>query len=434
MLSTRIKQKLGKLVKVLDLVDDRFGPVKNVAGIKQSQGQPDWWIYHSALTRPVGMHFADFEVDAWGAATEQENALFKCLGETLERYCAFGAVDWNKAKILPASASTFYQKLARCSDNEKCSEYLKSIQPNWEYLQVPVVDIAEQQLDWLPAPYIYLAYKSEGEPLVTRGHTSGTAFHETVEAAVLSGLFEVAERDAISLFWMNQYPANEIVVDIEKCPFRLSDRLRRFRNAGLKVNFFDISTDFRIPTVFTVVQGAEYPYATVAAACGRDCIETISKSLDELMLVRCAQLAGKGDVKIPSFKEFSWVRNLRDHCDLYAMWSSHTAFDFFLRENSTKISLEDFIAQEWWGEPKTLDELREFAQMLKRDLNLSVLYADITLEDVADFGRCVKVVVPEMHPIPVSEAAKWLANERLTEHAERNGLVVNSNPFPHPFP
>lgn len=435
MVSLQIREKLGKLAPVVDLVDDRFGPLRSLIGIRQSGTEAGWWIYHSSITRPLGMHFANFEVDSWGSAIEPEIALFRCLGEALERYCAFAEMDSSKAKVLPASASSFIDCLPRCSSEEKCPPTYKRIDPTWQITQVAVTELVEKKEHWLPAAYIHLQFHPQhGEPSVTRGHSTGTAFHETLEAAIWSGITEIAERDAIALFWLNQYPAREISVDIKSCPFELADRLMRLHNSGMQVRFFDISTDFRIPTVFTVVKSAQFPYRTVAAACGHDIVRTLSKSLDEVMLIRSAQLSGKDSVNVPNTEEFTWVHELRHHSDLYAVWKETPAFDFFMHANTEKISLKEFAEGDWWPAPTASAALDEMAQKLRDELGLTILYADLTQDDVRPFGHCVKVVIPELQPISVAESAKWLDTKRIKDHAERNGLKVNSNPYPHPFP
>ncbi|MBC8000508.1 MAG: YcaO-like family protein [Leptolyngbya sp.] len=435
MASLQIRKKLGKLASVLDLVDDRFGPLKSLIGIRQTGAEPGWWIYHSSITRPLGMHYANFDVDSWGSAIEQNVALFRCLGEALERYCAFADLDSSKAKLLPASASNFIDRLPRCSADENCPQTYKKIDPTWQITQVIVTELVEKKEHWLPAAYIHLQFHAQhGEASITRGHSTGTAFHETLEAAIWSGITEIAERDAIALFWLNQYPAKEISVDINSCPFELSDRLVRLHNSDLQVRFFDISTDFRIPTVFTVVKSKRYPYRTVAAACGDDIVRTLSKSLDEVMLIRCAQLAGESLVNVPSFNEFEWVHELRQHSDLYAVWEETPAFDFFMNADTEKISLNEFAGGDWWISPTTFASLDEMAKKLRDELGLTILYSDLTLDDVRQFGHCVKVVIPELQPISVAESAKWLDTKRIKEHAARHGLIVNSNPYPHPFP
>lgn len=432
---------LGKLEPVLDLVDEKFGPVKAIYGIKLGNTQPPWWVFHAELTRPLGLYFADYECDAWGSSVDKDEALFKCLGEVLERYCMYNASVFDETQVLPASACTFLSELPVCALEEACNPSYKKVDPNWKLTQVRVTEVANGEQHWLPAGYIHFNFHGcAGEPSVILPHSSGSAFHETLERAVWAGLCEVAERDAFSLFWLNQWPVKEIAVEDSMTfmsgdsHYDLAQRLSLISSAGLKLRCFDITTDFNVPTVFAIAQGAEYPFATFGAACSVDPIRAICKAIDEVFLVRAAQLSGTKTAKVPSFSEFSWVSSLRDHSDLYALWKDTPAFDFFINEKNEKQSVSDFKNRTWWSEPESFSKLEEFCSMLQRELGFTVLYSDCTLDDVSQFGKGVKVCVPQMLPISVADSMKWLGCPRLALHAAKHSLKKASNPYPHPFP
>lgn len=432
---------LGKLEPVLDLVDEKFGPVKAIYGVKQGNTQPPWWVFHAELTRPLGLYFADYECDAWGSSIDKDEALFKCLGEVLERYCMYNASVFQETEVMPASKCTYLSQLPACAPEEPCMDSLKKVDPDWQLTQVKVIEVANGNQHWLPAGYIHFNFHGyEGEPRVTLPHSSGSAFHESLERAIWAGLCEVAERDAFSLFWLNQWPVKEITVEDSiallsgDSYFELAQRLSYIKNAGLKLRCFDITTDFKVPTVVAVVQGSEFPLATFGAACSADPIKAICKSIDEVFLVRAAQLSGKDSARVPSFSEFSWVSSLRDHSDLYALWKDTPAFDFFVNEKTEKQSVSDFEKKDWWSEPESFSRLEEFCSMLQRDFGFTVLYSDCTLDDVSKFGRGVKVSVPQMQPISVANSVKWLGCRRLALHAAKHSLKKASNPYPHPFP
>lgn len=434
-----LSEKLGTLAPVLDLVDERFGPVKDIVGIKPKGNQPPFWIYHAKLTRPLGSYFVEYDCDAWGSSIDKDEALFKCLGEVLERYCMYNTFATGEFEQLKASNCKLLSELPHCAPQERCADSYKGISPDWNLTMARVKEVATNDLHWIPAGFVDFTYHAHtDEPKVTLSHSSGSAFHESAHRAIWAGLCEVAERDAFSLFWLNQFPAKEIVLDgvsFGECEElnALARRLDLIKAAGLKIRTFDITTDFNVPTVFSVVQGDEFPLATFGAACTSDPVRAIVKSIDEVFLVRLAQLSGKETAKVPSYTDFSWVSSLRDHSDLYALWRNTPAFDFFMK-NADALSLAEFRKKEWWQEPKGDLQLQEMAGKLQDELGMTVLYMDCTLDDVARFGVGVKVVVPQMQPIYVPESIKWLACPRLAKHAEKHALKFASNPYPHPFP
>ncbi len=435
MIAASYEHNAGRLAPVLSWVDNRFGPVSHLTAIRQGGAQPFWWTYRAALSRPIGVHFANQESDAWGTSIDGSEALVKCLGEVLERYCLHSSGLTRPMEVLPAAESEFYDALPVCAAEEKCNRGFKGIQPDWLLTQTQVRDVATGVDHWLPAGYVCFSfYPADGEPNVTISHSTGAAFHETLLAAIWSGLCEVAERDALAMFWHNQVAPREILVDGSRCPYGLAERIERLASSGLQARFFDISSDFKVPAVFCIVKGPAYPFRTISAACGSDPVHLLSKCLDEVILVRSAQLGGQKSVNVRSTTEFEWVRGLRDHSDLYAVWDDTPAFDFMTADDREVIGLEEFAGCQWWQRPADFGELRERCRQLKEELGWDVLYADLTLDDARDLGCCVKVVVPQMVPINVPETAKWLATPRLKTHAERHGTKPGINPFPHPFP
>lgn len=434
-------EKLGGLAPVLDLVDDRFGPVKSIYGSKTQGKQPPFWVFHAQLARPLGQCFVDYDCDAWGSSVDKDEALFKCLGEVLERYCMYNTFATGEFAQLPASECNLLKQLPRCAPDEKCAASYKEISPDWNLTMAIVKEVATGESQWLPAGFVDFSYHSpHDEPRVTLSHSSGSAFHESLHRAIWAGLCEVAERDAFSLFWLNKFRPNEIALDGFNTRNQsdevsaLAKRLKLIKDAGLRVRSFDITTDFNVPTVFSVVQGDEFPFATFGASCAADPVKAVIKSIDEVFLVRLAQLSGKESVEnAPSYTDFSWVRDLRDHSDLYATWKDTPAFDFFM-EDAESISLSEFQQLPRWNEPENFEQLQYVCARLQDELGLTVLFMDCTLDDVAKFGVGVKVVVPQMQPISVPDSLKWLAHPRLAKHAERLSLKLASNPYPHPFP
>lgn len=429
---------LGKLEPVLNLIDDKFGPIKSLVGIRHGGKNPLWWVFHAQLSRPLGLYFVDFECDAWGSSINKNEALFKCLGESLERYCMYSASVKDRMEVLPASQCSFLGELPRCAPEESCHSGYKKIDPAWNLTQVQTTEVSTGHKHWMPAGYAHFTFhRHDAEMPITLPHSSGFAFHETLHQAIWSGLCEVAERDAFSLFWLNQLPAAEILLDkIDSSPefHDLLLRVDSLARAGIEVRCFDITTEFQVPTVFALAMGQQYPLATFAAACGDDPVKTISKALDEIMLVRTAQIHGEDSAEVVSYSDFKWVSTLRHHSDLYALWKETPAFDFFLNDKSEKIEVSEFLQRQWWTAPDSFAALQKRCSMLQEELNMTVLYSDFTLDDIAHFGFGVKVTVPQMQPISVVESVKWLAHRRLSDHAERHSLQRASNPYPHPFP
>src|SRR5207244_388125 len=110
------------------------------------------------------------------------------------------------------------------------------------------VSLIREQKVWLPYQAVsFIA--PEDEPLLINSVTTGLACGSSREAAILSGLYEVVERDAFELVWLNRQSMT--LVDLEGS---LSDdnplsRIYRnvFKRNHLAYNVVNITSDIDIP-------------------------------------------------------------------------------------------------------------------------------------------------------------------------------------------
>jgi ribosomal protein S12 methylthiotransferase accessory factor len=432
--SLSIEHDPGPLGWVLDWVDSRFGPLQSVTAVRLSGQQPRWWVYNCALSRSIGVHYVPHPINCNGASIDGSHALQKSLGEAVERHCWHNSYTWSEIEVLPASQCAVLDSLPACAPEEKCDSGFKGLSPHHVLRQTRVRNLATGESTWLPANFVHANLPACHEVNATVPISTGAAFHGDVARALWSALCEVAERDAVMLCWLNQISAPRIDVDVNDCPALLRDRLVAVQERGLKATFWDVSTDFRVPTVLCLVSANQYPYRTVGAACCADPVVALAKSLDEVVLVRSVQISGRDNVSAQSTTDFDWVFTLEDHSNLYALWPDTPAFRFLMEDSPNRVDLESFVHHQWWRQPEDMGQLKQMARQLNDDLGLTVLWADITSEEVRGRGACVKVVVPEMVPLAVASAS-WLATRRLIDHAQRNGRSrPGVNPYPHPFP
>src|SRR5262249_26249979 len=155
-----------------------------------------------------------------------------------------------------------------------------------------------------PAGFVHLGFWPEPpEVPVTLPISTGLAFDRSIEGAIWKGLCEVAERDAMMLNWWLRRPAPEIDFGMGDLPEGLGDRLERVACVNLEARFFDITTDFRVPTVFCIVTGDNYPKLVVGASCTTDPIAACAKALDEAISAR-VMLGRRGGFHPPSRENF----------------------------------------------------------------------------------------------------------------------------------
>ncbi len=99
----------------------------------------------------------------------------------------------------------------------------------------------------VPANAVFHPYNPQRSDILFRSNTNGLASGNTIEEAILHGLLEVIERDALSIAEYTRNPGREIVLsDSDGLNFRLK---KKIEEAGIMVKVWLLDSDVGIPTV-----------------------------------------------------------------------------------------------------------------------------------------------------------------------------------------
>ncbi|MBR7153541.1 MAG: YcaO-related McrA-glycine thioamidation protein [Candidatus Methanomethylophilaceae archaeon] len=103
---------------------------------------------------------------------------------------------------------------------------------------------------WVPACAVFYPYEPDGDLQLFGWHTNGIASGNTMEEAILHGLFEVIERDAWSIAEFRGYCNSDVVIDDPgSVPAKL---IERFNEQGIEIHLKDLTSDTGIPTIGAV--------------------------------------------------------------------------------------------------------------------------------------------------------------------------------------
>lgn len=415
-------------------VDARFGPVLSFGGFQLLPPEPAWWVYTCKLARaPVGNWYHPMPAGAAGTSIDHEEARGRAVGEAIERYSAMNA-PLDGVPLTPRESEMDF-RFPVCAPDEPCPPSFCALDPDVPLTHLPVNHLAEDREVLIPAAFAHLSFLPEPpEPLVALPISTGLAFQTELHGAIWSGLCEVAERDAMMMMWWQRRPLVEISTEDARLPSALALRVERLRRVGLVARLFDMTTDFRVPTIFCVIRGERYPHIVVGAATRADALAACAKALDEAVSARVSLLGRPAVEDLPPGNGYRWVRMLEHHVLVYAARRSAPIFDFLLgQEEPRRVTFSEFAGQPWWPAPRDMAEMRERASALEA-LDLTVLWADLTAPEATEFGHVVKVVVPQMLPLSQDHNARWLATPRLLRAAGvREATAAAFNPYPHPF-
>ena len=112
----------------------------------------------------------------------------------------------------------------------------------------PVWSLTEQRHRLLPTNLLYFGAPVRPGPLYARADSNGNAAGSSLEDAVLQGLLELVERDAVALWWYNRTRAPGVDLDAFADPW--IDELREvYAEIDREVWVLDVTADLTIPTM-----------------------------------------------------------------------------------------------------------------------------------------------------------------------------------------
>ena len=290
---------------------------------------------------------------------------------------------------------------------------------------------------YLPAQLVFLSWgrRASGEQLITYSTSSGLACGATLEEALLAGLLEQIERDAVMLAWYDRLSLP--LLDWRGDPELVRLDARYFAPTGLEYSAVDLSVFFGVPTVLGVVHGA--PGTLGALGVGAASAPTVGaawqKALAEAFTVqrwvRDRACERPEDVE----RSADEIQNFDGHTLFYAH-PDRAGRAAFLDSSPERHDTRDVAPLDG---SNVLDRIEAACDRLAQH-RVSAYAADVTSPDVRSAGfHVVRVIAPELCQLDV-QRARFLGGRRLYRAAYEAGLAprplspADLNPDPHPFP
>lgn len=246
-------------------VDDRLGII-SVIGERESYPAP-YYLANLAATEA----FSDAEVmeHAAGVSPDWDVAYVKAGGEALERYAAgvYRQTSFHEAELDAVDDGVPPSAFVRPDDAPTIAAG-DSLQ--WVEAQV----LSTEETAMVPAAFVVFPPPGDGlAPPITTGLGLGNSSVE----AVLSGLYEVIERDAMMLAWYSTYePVGLSVTDPE-----FDAVARRCRAEGLSTQLVLLTQDIDVPVVAATVTRDSWPRFAAGTSANLDPVEAARSALSE---------------------------------------------------------------------------------------------------------------------------------------------------------
>ncbi|MFW6435568.1 MAG: YcaO-like family protein, partial [Halovenus sp.] len=252
-----------------------------LVGIVQEVGEAESFPVPYYLARgceTTGFSDASAARDAAGVAIDWNSAFMKALGEALERYCA-GVYRTDSLETAPPE---------EMPDAVTPSAFVCEGDPD---PATPVEFVEGEQLATrervsLPAEFVY------HPPPASRYHspvTTGLGLGNSTVEAILAGLYEVLERDAMMLSWYSTFEPLGLQLDDPTYETLTS----RARSEELTVSTLLLTQDVDVPVVAAAVQRDEWPKLAFGTGAHLDVNRAANSALAEA-LQNWTELRGMG--------------------------------------------------------------------------------------------------------------------------------------------
>jgi ribosomal protein S12 methylthiotransferase accessory factor len=257
-------------------LDERVGVVSEV-GETESFPAP---YYLASVASTEGFSDAVASRQAAGVAGDWDTAFMKALGESYERYAA--GVYRTEAMVSGTADGV--------SDPVPPSAFVRpddDAPDGGERKWVPAEHLGTGETYHLPAETVlYPPPSRDVRPPVTTGLGLGGSERD----ALLSGLYEVVERDAAMLSWYSTY--EPLGLRVESVP-EFDELRRRARSESLSVTPLLLTQDVDVPVVAVALERDEWPAVALGSAADVDPAEAATGALEEA-LQNWMELRGMG--------------------------------------------------------------------------------------------------------------------------------------------
>jgi len=377
-------------------LDDTVGIVQEV-GEAESFPVP---YYLAQNSDTAGFSDASAAREAAGVAAEWDAAFMKALGEALERYCAgvYRDEEFTTGRASEVAAAVPPSKFVTAVDPA----------PGERIRWVDGRALASDEPVRLPAAFVhYPPPEQRYRSPVTTGLGLGNS---TVEA-VLAGLYEVIERDAMMLSWYSSY--EPLALSIEDEGFEAL--VGRARSEELAVTPLLLTQDVDVPVVAVAVHREEWPRLAFGTGAALDVADAARSALAEA-LQNWTELRGMGPEEAAS---------ALGAIGRYAEQPGPASA--FIDAGAT-------VPAESVGPASVPEGSAELNAVLDRlaDADLSACVSSLTTRDVADLGfEAVRALVPAAQPLCFGER---FFGERAETVPDELGFETRLDADHHPFP
>lgn len=402
----------------------------------------------------------DRDIYGGGKGLTLFNSVASSLGEAIERMLgAFSAMTlegpedrrWATAEEMRQRGLTIVgpEDFRLFTDEQLAQTHASCVawEPDTPLMWQRGTNLLTGEDHWVPAQYVHLFYIAEpGEARIGGSSSGGLATHINDDEALVHGLLEVLERDAINLSWYCKIPLSLIDVDEPFHDPLINHWLDEARRSGIEVSLYLHTLDmpeFYVVTAVSLEPGMDQNSYMSGGGVGLSIEAAVRSALAEVIqaerMVRTPELAEDWELTGGFKRLFGIARDARPEdfknfiqvVPYYGYAENQPKLDWYFRPEDQRVVP---LSQLRESHPDTLESVLE----LFRRHDLTPIAFDFTPEGF-DKIRLRKVFVPEVAPA-FPPNLPMLGHRRYGEVRKNLGLEPSewtladmpTDPLPYP--
>lgn len=421
-----------------------FGVISDVTAMRVLRGLPGLAVFHARIGSGLpGAGYSpqeDMSIGGAGSSVDDPTtAETVAIAEAAERYASGDflgeRVIWSRASELGRDALDL-DRIPRCSPREYAGPRCPLTRPDPEarIRWVSGVDLPTGRELLVPA--VMACYRlNDVRPSERFWYqiSTGYAVHTDPAEALVRGICEVIERDAIAITWLQQLQLPRLdPVSCAASPEGASfaQVLEWCDSHFIRTYLFEATTDLGVPTAYCV-QVADHDdrvHQVVGCSTGRDLPSAARKAILEALLVR--RMLQSRDAVPRSPEE---CRSISDGGSYMGTRERLGAFEFLLNQ-----PVQERMAPMCHRLPGESAAALQYLITMLAGHGATVIAVDRTPRELADVGlTAVCVLIPELQPMSLAPDAQYRGHDRLTRAPAAMGFPPlpeeAMNPWPQPF-
>lgn len=379
-----------------------------------------------------------------GSSLDSEEAISKAFGEFLERYFL---AQYDKKDITKSSIGALVKKktpflhpatIAESSEEQKKEFPERQFDNESMFSWVEGYSLTKKRKTLLPAQAAIWRYAlGNGEPFLRERNSNGAGGFFTREGAILSGLYELIQRDAFLVWWLSGNAPGKVSLKsiIDKETRQYVAMIERF---NIEVHILETTTDIKVPAYTVILVDRVKNGVTVGAGAARSSRKAILQALNEALSIHLSLMTKTTffeDLEMPENLEvFKSPLGLQQRIKFWGDVKRIPDIEFFLKGEEKSYATCVQSDSSVISEAEEIGWLCDLLAKHEKPFEAFVYEKEHPVLEALGF-HVAQVIIPGLMFMYLTEKNAPLASTRVRQAMEGLGEKVRDmwTHIPHPF-